>query len=283
MQWNSHIDVSKKSRRASCNVFNVSPSNSAIDEEMSNFSDKEIDLPRKKPNTAERIQMIRRTLRRQSTTNAPIQPPKHSIMAGFAGFLNMTTATCNTGVPEERRMSIPVVIQDDENKTTDTLTARIPYSNLPPVELSKTYQKEDSDLSKSDPPRSVCAGNIGKLRTRWSDTNVVVGKRHTYKISDTSEDSSNSPLKISSYVDKPSYNHSTSLPFTRLQTDKKQPSSSNEKNDDDTVNYAKRNTIRSDSLACIHPDKMEAMLRLGVINRARNNSDPYVKIMVTGK
>ena len=284
VQWNSHIDVSHKSRRASINpVFNVSPSNNAIDEEMTNFSDKEIDGPRKKPNTAERIQMIRRTLRRQSTTNAPIQPPKHSIMAGFAGFLNMTTATCNTGVPEERRMSIPVVIQDDENKTTDTPKARIPYSNLPPVELSKIYQNEDSDLTKSTPARSVCAGSIGKLRTRWSDSNVVVGKRRTYKISDTSEDSSNNPWKISSNIDKPSYNHSTSLTITGLKTATNPPSSSNEKNDHDTVNHAKRNTIRSDSLACIHPDKMEAMLRLGGINRARNNSDPYVTIRVTGK
>ena len=141
VQWTKHINVSENSRRASMSpVFNVSPSNNAIYEEITDFSDKEIqnpespDRPRKKPNTAERIQMIRRTLRRQSTTNAPIQPPKHSIMSGFAGFLNMTTATCNTGVPNERRMSIPVVVQDDSTKTTDAPKSLTPYSNLPPVE-----------------------------------------------------------------------------------------------------------------------------------------------------
>ena len=259
-----------KSRRASVSpTFNLSSSNDAIDEEKV-FADKTSDQQRKKPNTAERIEMIRRTLRRQSTSSAPIQPPKHSIMAGFAGFLNMTTATCNTGVPNERRMSIPVVVQGSDSKNSDSPRTVLPYSYLPPIDLSPIYQEEDSTFSSPSLPstESSAKGNFGKLQTRWSDTNVVVGKGHILKSSKPTVNS-NSPIKKESIGENPEIDETNSQSVSS--------STNSEKSKNIKYNY-KRNRIRSDSLAC--PD---SMLRYKGINRARNNSDPMVIITVSGK
>ena len=264
-----------KSRRASVSpTFNVSSSNDAIDEEKI-LSDKVPDQPRKKPNTAERIEMIRRTLRRQSTSSAPIQPPKHSIMAGFAGFLNMTTATCNTGVPNERRMSIPVVVQDNNSKGSDS--PRLPYSYLPPIDLSPIYQEDDSNFSSpSLPSTEPVKTNVGKLQTRWSDSNVVCGKNRMIKSSEPLVHSSSSVRK-ESIGENPEDESSSNESGRTIKPDSYSPKKINDNSDKFKFNY-RRNRIRSDSLAC--PD---SMLRYKGINRMRNNSDPMVIITVTGK
>ena len=259
-----------KSRRASVSpTFILSSSNDAIDEEKV-FSDKAPDQPRKKPNTAERIEMIRRTLRRQSTSSAPIQPPKHSIMAGFAGFLNMTTATCNTGVPNERRMSIPVVVQDGDSKVCDSPKTVLPYSYLPPIDLSPIYQEEDSTFSSPSLPSTETSSkvNIGKLQTRWSDSNVVLGKRRILKSTESTVNNF-SPVKKECIGENAELKESNTQSFS--------PIPNNKMSDNSTYNR-RRNRIRSDSLAC--PD---AMLRYKGINRGRNNSDPMVIITVSGK
>ena len=284
-QLSGNISIHQKSRRASGSsrrasvspTFNLSSSNDAIDEENVDLSNKAQDQPRKKPNTAQRIEMIRRTLRRQSTSSAPIQPPKHSIMAGFAGFLNMTTATCNTGVPMERRMSIPVVVQDDDSKGSESPRTILPYSYLPPMDLSPIYQEEDSNFSHpSLPSTGSVKGNIGKLQTRWSDSNVVVGNRRILKSNKASVNSSN-PAKMEVITAKPHNNDSDGQSVEGMKVSTNSSIGDN-KNSDNIANTCKRNRIRSDSLAC--PD---ALMKYGGINRVRNNSDPYVIIRVTGK
>ena len=266
-----------KSRRASVSpTFNISSSNDAIDEEKI-LSDKVTDQPRKKPNTAERIEMIRRTLRRQSTSSAPIQPPKHSIMAGFAGFLNMTTATCNTGVPNERRMSIPVVVQDNNSIGSDSPRTVLPYSYLPPIDLSPIYQEDDSNFSSpSLPSTETVKTNVGKLQTRWSDSNVVCGKNRILKSSEPLVHSSGSVRK-ESIGENPEDESSSNESRRRINPSSFSPKKFNDNSDKFKFN-SKRNRIRSDSIAC--PD---SMLRYKGINRMRNNSDPMVIITVTGK
>ena len=135
-------------------------------------------------NKAERIQIIRRTLRRQSICqpHAPLQPPAHSIMAGFAGFVNLTTATCNTGVPSERRMTIPLAT--DLNTTANTKEfqgKRFPCPNIGFAmggAVSPKHQYQNSGDSTSSSTGSSGTGtSIGKLRSRWSDSNVMEAQR----------------------------------------------------------------------------------------------------------
>ena len=270
-------------------VYHVTAtSTDEIDEEVIERSSKEIHKTRKKPNTAERIEIIRRTLRRQSTSNAPVQPPKHSIMAGFAGFLNMTTATCNTGVPTERRMSIPVVINDEDNKLTESPSISLPYSNLPPIGLSEPVSRKDSVDLNSPLATSHGVGGIGKLRTRWSDTNMFFNKdceqvrssSNTIQFPDTCK-------KTEADTDQRHYHHSISIPITKPENERENASPSANISDkicDDQLKTSiNRSRIRSDSIATTIPELSETILNSDFLDRERNNSDPFTIIRVTGK
>ena len=271
-------------------VYHVAAtSTDEINEEVLESSCKDMHKTRKKPNTAERIEIIRRTLRRQSTSNAPVQPPKHSIMAGFAGFLNMTTATCNTGVPSERRMSIPVVINDDDKKLPESPSISLPYSNLPPIGVSEPVSRKDSVDLNSCMATSHGVGGIGKLRTRWSDTNMFFNKveqvrrssSNTIQLPDTCQ-------KTETDQDKRHYHHSISIPITKTQNERERASPSSaiisEKICDDQIKTSiNRSRIRSDSIATTIPELSETILSSDFLDRERNNSDPFIMIRVTGK
>ena len=271
-------------------VYHVAAtSTDEIDEEVLESSSKDMQKTRKKPNAAERIEIIRRTLRRQSTSNAPVQPPKHSIMAGFAGFLNMTTATCNTGVPSERRMSIPVVINDDDKKLPESPSISLPYSNLPPIGVSEPVSRKDSVDLNSCMATSHGVGGIGKLRTRWSDTNMFFNKveqvrrssSNTIQLPDTCQ-------KTETDQDKRHYHHSISIPITKTQNERERasPSSaiiSEEICDEQLKTSMNRSRIRSDSIATTIPELSETILNSYFLDRERNNSDPFIMIRVTGK
>ena len=207
-----------------CHV--AATSTDEIDEEVLESSSKDMQKTRKKPNAAERIEIIRRTLRRQSTSNAPVQPPKHSIMAGFAGFLNMTTATCNTGVPSERRMSIPVVINDDDKKLPESPSISLPYSNLPPIGVSEPVSGKDSVDLNSCMATSHGVGGIGKLRTRWSDTNMFFNKGEQVRSSSNTVQLPDTCQNTETDTDKRHYHHSISIPITKTQNERERASPS---------------------------------------------------------
>lgn len=269
-------------------VYHVAAtSTDSIDEEVIECSSKDMQKTRKKPNAAERIEIIRRTLRRQSTSNAPIQPPKHSIMAGFAGFLNMTTATCNTGVPTERRMSIPVVINDEDNKLTESPSISLPYSNLPPIGLSEPVSRKDSVDSNSCLATSHGVGGIGKLRTRWSDTNMFFNKGEQVRSSSNTIQLPDTCQKTKTDTDKRHYHHSISIPITKPQNERERASPSaiiSDKICDDQLKpNTNRSRIRSDSIATTIPELSETILNSDFLDRERNNSDPFIIIRVTGK
>ena len=281
VQWNPNISKTLESRRASVSpVFTSYNTNRMIVEDSTNQPSSDMDMHRDTSKTAsERIGIIRRTLRRVSVSNAPVQPPKHSIMAGFAGFLNMTTATCNTGVPEERRMSIPIAV--DEGPTgTDSPKKNLPYSNLPPVALSTIRLQQDSFGSNSSSSGSICTAGVGKLRTRWSDTNVIESKNRNIKSCDK-QGNAESHVSLSSSMPRPHY--SQSICITMKDTHKvTTPPSTNKPNIGDIKVPLVRSRMRSDSIASAYTVKEETLLEDGGENRARNNSEPYVFI-VTGK
>ena len=262
-------------------MFNRSSTAKSISEDSTDGNTRCLEQVREKPNTAERIKIIQRTLRRQSTSNAPVKPPKHSIMAGFAGFLNMTTATCNTGVPEERRMSIPIEIPDDRPNVVENSKTILPYSNLPPVELSQVHEPRNSFGSNSSSSGSICASNVGMLRTRWSDSNVIESKRGVSESWDIPKDGGSPPI-IASNMERPRYYHSISLTIKDIHKESSSFSSNKAKLVENKA-LLNGNRIRSDSIACTHPEKDEKLLEIKGIHRSRNNSDPHVTIRVTGK
>ena len=269
-----------------CHV--AATSTDEIDEEVLESSSKDMQKTRKKPNAAERIEIIRRTLRRQSTSNAPVQPPKHSIMAGFAGFLNMTTATCNTGVPSERRMSIPVVINDDDKKLPESPSISLPYSNLPPIGVSEPVSRKDSVDLNSCMATSHGVGGIGKLRTRWSDTNMFFNKGEQVRSSSNTVQLPDTCQNTETDTDKRHYHHSISIPITKTQNERERASPSSaiisEKICDDQLKTSmNRSRIRSDSIATTIPELSETILNSDFLDRERNNSDPFIIIRVTGK
>ena len=270
-------------------VYHVAAtSTDEIDEEVLESSSKDMQKTRKKPNAAERIEIIRRTLRRQSTSNAPVQPPKHSIMAGFAGFLNMTTATCNTGVPSERRMSIPVVINDDDKKLPESPSISLPYSNLPPIGVSEPVSRKDSVDLSSCMATSRGVGGIGKLRTRWSDTNMFFNKGEQVRSSSNTVQLPDTCQNTETDTDKRHYHHSISIPITKTQNERERASPSSaiisEKICDDQLKTSmNRSRIRSDSIATTIPELSETILNSDFLDRERNNSDPFIIIRVTGK
>ena len=239
----------------------------------------------KKTNAADRIEIIRRTLRRQSISNAPVQPPKHSIMAGFAGFLNMTTATCNTGVPTERRMSIPVVINDEDNKLTESPSISLPYSNLPPIGISEPVSRKDSVDLNSPLVTNHGEGGIGKLRTRWSDTNMFFNKGEQVRSSSNTIQHPITCQKTEADMEKRHYHHSISIPITKPQNERERASAIiSEKICDDQIKTSiNRSRIRSDSIATTIPELSETILNSDFLDRERNNSDPFIIIRVTGK
>ena len=270
-------------------VYHVAAtSTDEIDEEVLESSSKDMHKTKKKPNAAERIEIIRRTLRRQSTSNAPVQPPKHSIMAGFAGFLNMTTATCNTGVPSERRMSIPVVINDDDKKLPESPSISLPYSNLPPIGVSEPASRKDSVDLNSCMATSHGVGGIGKLRTRWSDTNMFFNKGEQVRSSSNTVQLPDTCQNTETDTDKRHYHHSISIPITKTQNERERASPSSaiisEKICDDQLKTSiNRSRIRSDSIATTIPELSETILNSDFLDRERNNSDPFIIIRVTGK
>ena len=270
-------------------VYHVAAtSTDEIDEEVLESSSKDMHKTKKKPNAAERIEIIRRTLRRQSTSNAPVKPPKHSIMAGFAGFLNMTTATCNTGVPSERRMSIPVVINDDDKKLPESPSISLPYSNLPPIGVSEPVSRKDSVDLNSCMATSHGVGGIGKLRTRWSDTNMFFNKGEQVRSSSNTVQLPDTCQNTETDTDKRHYHHSISIPITKTQNERERASPSSaiisEKICDDQLKTSmNRSRIRSDSIATTIPELSETILNSDFLDRERNNSDPFIIIRVTGK
>ena len=267
-------------------VYHVAAtSTDEINEEVLESSSKDMHKTRKKPNTAERIEIIRRTLRRQSTSNAPVQPPKHSIMAGFAGFLNMTTATCNTGVPSERRMSIPVVINDDDKKLPESPSISLPYSNLPPIGVSEPVSRKDSVDLNSCLASSHEVGGIGKLRTRWSDTNMFFNKGEQVRRSSNIIQLPDTCQNTETEKDKRHYHHSISIPITKPPNERERASAiiSDKICDDQIKTSINRSRIRSDSIATTIPELSETILNSDILDRERNNSDPFIIIRVTGK
>ena len=287
VQWSRTINMSVKGRRASINpTFNTSSSSNAIDEEGHVFSTKEVDQTQKKPNTAKRIEIIRRTMRRQSTSNVPIQPPKHSIMAGFAGFLNMTTATCNTGVPSERRMSIPVAVHEDNKKlNVDSPKTKLPYSSVQPYELSQISEQKDHILVNRSTSQTILSsgtGGVGKLRTRLSDSSVVVGNRCIHKSRERSASTKN-PCIILSDAENDLNDHLIRTDSTESQNDTAFFGNYNEK-----IGYHKnawlgRNRMRSGSIVTKHPEIFETSFGEDGLNRERNNSDLFVTMQIEGK
>ena len=172
-----------------------------------------MDRLRGKHNQAQRIEAIRRTLRRQSVSQSSVakQPPPHSIMAGFAGFVNLTTATCNTGALNEDRMSIPLIEQTSDSKSP-TVSRKskktVSYSKFPRVSSSQVKQNESLAGSDSSSSASSGTGIVARLRTRWSDPNVIDSHGNQIKVDAKGHDGTTSKIsKKVSPLGKQHYTH----------------------------------------------------------------------------